>query len=82
MDYTALSHILQFPFMNFLVRDKTVLIITHRLPAIIHAEQILVMDNGHLAESGRHDELLARNGRYAALWRAGRREADAEYGGA
>ena len=64
--------------LDSLVRDKTVLIITHRLPAIIHAEQILVMDNGHLAESGRHDELLARNGRYAALWHAGRREADAE----
>ena len=38
----------------------------------MNADQILVIDNGTLCEQGRHDELLALNGRYARLWAQGR----------
>ncbi len=49
-------------------RGSTVLFITHRLGALRHADQILVMDQGALLEQGNHDELMARNGRYALLY--------------
>ena len=49
-------------------KNKTTLIIAHRLSTIIHADMILVMDKGIVAESGSHDELLARNGLYTQMW--------------
>ena len=49
-------------------RNRTVLAVTHRLASAVHADCIFVMDNGHVAEFGRHDELLRRNGIYAGLW--------------
>lgn len=53
-----------------LSRNHSTLIIAHRLSTIIHAQQILVMDDGQIIESGTHDELLARQGRYAEMWQA------------
>ncbi|MDO4683427.1 MAG: ABC transporter ATP-binding protein [Lautropia sp.] len=53
-----------------LVQDRTVIVITHRLSTIAGAGQILVIDDGQVAERGTHSELLARNGRYAQLWDA------------
>ncbi|AOA58100.1 ABC transporter ATP-binding protein [Acinetobacter larvae] len=50
-------------------QNRTVLIIAHRLQSIMHAAQILVMDDGKIIEQGRHQQLLQQNGRYAALWR-------------
>ena len=47
---------------------KTVLFITHRLSSIRSSDQIIVMHDGRLAESGTHDELIALNQRYAALY--------------
>ncbi|MDA8603563.1 ATP-binding cassette domain-containing protein [Alphaproteobacteria bacterium] len=47
---------------------RTQLIIAHRLSTVMHADQILVLDNGSLAERGTHDELLALDGLYAGLW--------------
>ncbi|WP_207004794.1 ABC transporter ATP-binding protein [Trinickia mobilis] len=55
--------------LSALVRDRTVVVIAHRLQSIAHADQIVVLDAGRLVEAGRHDSLLAANGLYARLWR-------------
>ncbi|CUJ77886.1 Lipid A export ATP-binding/permease protein MsbA [Achromobacter sp. 2789STDY5608628] len=51
-----------------LARGRTVVVIAHRLNAVQHADQILVLDGGRLCESGTHAELLARDGVYASMW--------------
>jgi ATP-binding cassette, subfamily B, bacterial len=48
---------------------RTSIVIAHRLSTIINADQILVIDDGHLVEQGRHDALLASGGLYAELYR-------------
>ncbi|MFD8722637.1 ABC transporter ATP-binding protein [Streptomyces sp. NPDC059629] len=50
-----------------LARDRTVLVVAHRLSTIRQADQIVVMDNGRVTEIGTHDGLLARRGTYAGL---------------
>ncbi len=50
--------------------DRTVLLISHRLASVVGADQIVVLADGAVAESGTHDELVARGGTYAALWGA------------
>ena len=49
-------------------QGRTVLTIAHRLSTVAHADQIVVLENGVIAEQGTHDDLLERNGRYASLW--------------
>jgi ATP-binding cassette subfamily B protein len=49
-------------------RNRTTVIIAHRLSTIRNADTILVMDNGKIAESGSHDELIANEGIYTGLW--------------
>ncbi len=51
-----------------LVKDKTVIMIAHRLKTIQNADKILVVDSGRIAESGTHSELLQNNEIYAKLW--------------
>ena len=49
-------------------RDRTTVVIAHRLSTIIHADKILVLDGGELAEQGTHAELIEKGGLYASLW--------------
>jgi len=51
-----------------LTRDKTVVVVAHRLATIQHADQILFIDAGRIVERGTHDELLSKGARYAAFW--------------
>ncbi|MEE6175622.1 ABC transporter ATP-binding protein/permease [Mycobacterium sp. 050134] len=59
--------------LNRLTRDRTVLVIAHRLHTIVGTDQIVVLDHGRVAERGTHDELLATDGRYRRLWESGSR---------
>lgn len=54
--------------IDALVKDKTVVVIAHRLRTIARADHIVVMDAGRVAEEGTHAQLLAREGLYARLW--------------
>lgn len=57
--------------LSHLIKDKTVLIIVHRLATIQNANQILVIDEGLIAEHGTHAELLAAKDLYRHMWEAG-----------
>jgi ATP-binding cassette, subfamily B, bacterial len=51
-----------------LMRDRTAIVIAHRLSTVRRMDRLIVLDGGAIVEHGRHDHLLARRGHYAALW--------------
>jgi subfamily B ATP-binding cassette protein MsbA len=58
-------------------KGRTTFMITHRLRRVTHADLVLVLDNGRLVASGRHQDLLETSSVYGRLWRSGEREAAA-----
>jgi ATP-binding cassette subfamily B protein len=54
--------------LDRVAENRTTLIIAHRLSTIIHADLILVLDDGDIVERGTHQELLAQSGLYASMW--------------
>ena len=53
---------------DVLLKDKTVIMIAHRLSSVVNADKICVIDEGKIAEEGAHKELLARKGLYESMW--------------
>jgi len=49
-------------------RNRTTLVIAHRLSTVVDADEILVLDHGEIVERGRHDDLIAHKGAYASMW--------------
>lgn len=54
--------------LNLVSRNRTTLVIAHRLSTVVDADQILVLEKGEIIERGRHDDLIAQKGAYAAMW--------------
>ncbi|GGO54365.1 ATP-binding cassette, subfamily B [Roseovarius pacificus] len=54
--------------LSELARDRTLIVVAHRLHTIMGADRIVVLDQGRLAETGRHGDLVAQGGLYARLW--------------
>ena len=60
--------------IEHLCRNRTTIVIAHRLHTIMHADAILVVEGGEIVERGRHDDLLRRGGRYASFFRLQHRD--------
>jgi ATP-binding cassette subfamily B protein len=58
--------------------NRTTLVIAHRLSTVVNADEILVLRDGVIAERGRHQALLARDGLYAQMWYRQREASEAE----
>ena len=52
-----------------LTKERTVIMIAHRLSTVVNADKIIVLDNGHVAEEGTHQELVSGNGLYSRMWK-------------
>jgi ABC-type multidrug transport system fused ATPase/permease subunit len=61
--------------IEHLCRNRTTIVIAHRLHTIMHADAILVVEGGKIVERGRHEDLLRRDGRYASFFRIQHRDA-------
>ena len=74
------EHIIQESFKK-LSKDKTTLMIAHRLSTVVDADKILVIEDGKIKESGKHTELLDKNGLYKKLWEEYQRSVNWKLGG-
>ncbi len=74
------EHIIQASFKE-LSKDKTTLMIAHRLSTVVNADRILVMENGKIVESGTHNELLTQGGTYKKQWDEYQKAANWKIGG-
>ncbi|MFO7920297.1 ABC transporter ATP-binding protein/permease [Rhodobacteraceae bacterium W635] len=54
--------------LKMMGQGRTVITIAHRLSTVVDSDRIIVLDTGEIAETGTHEELLRRNGRYASMW--------------
>ena len=61
-------------------QNRTTLVIAHRLSTAADADEILVLEQGHITERGTHDELLSRNGKYAEMWNKQKTAVDVIHG--
>ncbi|MBO5372443.1 MAG: peptidase domain-containing ABC transporter [Lachnospiraceae bacterium] len=66
LDFTAESIIFDMIYNTF--KEKSMLIIAHRLATVKNCDQIIVLENGEILEQGTHEELLKKQGRYYELW--------------
>ena len=64
--------------LDLVSRGRTTLVIAHRLSTVIGADEIIVLQDGRVAERGKHAALLRQNGLYAAMWRSQREASEAE----
>jgi ATP-binding cassette subfamily B protein len=65
--------------LETIMRDRTAIVIAHRLSTVRHADRIVVVDHGRIIEEGTHDGLLARGGHYAELYNTYFRHQSLEY---
>jgi ABC-type transport system involved in Fe-S cluster assembly fused permease/ATPase subunit len=65
--------------LDHIARERTTLIIAHRLSTVVHAQQIIVMDKGRIVERGTHAELLQAGGLFAQMWALQQRAAQAAH---
>ena len=64
--------------LDLVSKGRTTLVIAHRLSTVVGADEIIVLQDGRIAERGRHSELLAAHGLYAAMWDRQREATEAE----